>query len=73
MRAILIILAIAALALLAAMQFGFVTLDQTQAARLPRLEGGQAPKFEVQTGSVDVGTENKVVEVPRVEVNKPQL
>ena len=71
MRAILILLALAALVLLGAMQFGFVKFDQTQTAQLPRLEGGQAPKFEVDTAKVSLGTENKTVEVPSVDVQKP--
>ncbi|NJR78672.1 hypothetical protein [Sphingomonas corticis] len=71
MRALLVILGIAALVLLAALALGFVRLDQTQTAQLPRIEGGQAPKFEADVGRIDVGTENKTVEVPRVSVEKP--
>ncbi len=71
MRAILILLAVAALVLLGAMQLGLVRFDQTQTAQLPRLEGGQAPKFEADVARIDVGTENKTVEVPRVTVQRP--
>lgn len=71
MRAILILLALAAIVALAAMQLGFIRFDQTQTAQLPRLEGGQAPKFEVDTAKVNVGTETKTVEVPAVNVEKP--
>lgn len=71
MRALLVLVGIAALVLLAALALGFVRLDQTQTAQLPRLEGGQAPKFEADVGRIDVGTENKTVEVPRVSVEKP--
>ena len=71
MRALLVLLGIAALVLLAALALGFVRLDQTQTAQLPRIEGGQAPKFEADVGRIDVGTENKTVEVPRVSVQKP--
>lgn len=71
MRAILVLAGIAALVLLAAMALGFVRFDQTQTAQLPRLEGGQAPKFEADVARVNVGTEEKTVEVPRVSVDKP--
>jgi len=71
MRALLVLVGIAALVVLAAMALGFVKFDQTQTAALPRLEGGQAPKFEADVGRVNVGTENKTVEVPTIDVQKP--
>ncbi|TCP36002.1 hypothetical protein [Sphingomonas sp. BK235] len=71
MRMLLALVGIAALVLLAAMMLGFVKFDQTQTAQLPRLEGGQAPKFEADVAKVRLGTENKTVEVPKVEVEKP--
>lgn len=71
MRALLVLVGIAALVLLAGMATGFINIDQTQTAQLPRLEGGQAPKFEADVAKIDVGTENKTVTVPRVEVQKP--
>lgn len=63
MRAILILLAVAALILLVAMQFGFVRLDQTQRAQLP--------KFDADVARVSVGTENKTVAVPDISIQKP--
>lgn len=71
MRALLVIVGVAALLLLAAMMLGFVRFDQTQSAQLPRLEGGQAPKFDADVAKVRVGTENKTVEVPDIDVEKP--
>jgi hypothetical protein len=71
MRAILVLLGVAALVLLAAMALGLVRFDQTQVAQLPRLEGGQAPKFEVDTAKVKVGTQQQTVEVPDISVQKP--
>ena len=71
MRTLLVLVGIAALVVLAGMMTGFIKLDQTQTAQLPRIEGGQAPKFEASVAKVDVGTENKVVEVPKVDVQKP--
>ena len=72
MRTLLVLVGIAALVVLAGMMTGFIKLDQTQAAQLPRLEGGQAPKFEASVAKVEVGTVNKTVEVPKVDVQKPQ-
>jgi hypothetical protein len=71
-RTLLALLGIAALVVLAGMLTGYIRLDQTQTAQLPRLEGGQAPKFEASVAKVDVGTVNKTVEVPKVDVQKPQ-
>jgi hypothetical protein len=48
----------------------FFDVDQTQQAALPDVEvsvkGGQMPKFDVDAGSVDVGTTEKKVLVPKV-------
>ncbi len=71
MRTLLVLLGIVALVVLAAMMLGFVRFDQTQTAQLPRLEGGQAPKFQADVAKVSVGTENKTVEVPAISVDKP--
>jgi len=71
MRALLVLVGIAALVVLAGMALGFIKLDQTQTASLPHLEGGQAPKFEATVAKVNVGTENKTVEVPKIDVQKP--
>ena len=71
MRTLVVLIGIAALVLLAAMMLGFVRFDQTQTAQLPRLEGGQAPKFDADVAKVRLGTENRTVEVPSVEVEKP--
>lgn len=71
MRALLVLVGIAALVVLAGMALGFIKLDQTQTAALPHLEGGQAPKFEATVAKVNVGTENKTVAVPTVDVQKP--
>ena len=71
MRAFLVMLGIVALLVLAAMLTGFLRFDQTQTAQLPRLEGGQAPKFNADVARISVGTENKTVAVPDVQVQKP--
>ena len=52
--------------------FYFLDVDQTREAKLPEVEvdvnvtEGQTPKFKVETGSVDVGTTEKTVLVPKV-------
>ncbi len=71
MRAFLVMLGIVALLVLAALLTGFLRFDQTQTAQLPRLEGGQAPKFNADVADISVGTENKTVAVPQVRVQKP--
>ncbi|RFC62442.1 hypothetical protein DYI37_16590 [Fulvimarina endophytica] len=50
--------------------FFFVDVDQTQEGELPSVsvEGGQMPEADVQTGDVDVGTEEVTVDVPTVDV-----
>ncbi len=73
MRAILVLLGVAALIVAALMAFGFIGIDQTRPASMPqvRVEGGQAPKFDVDVGRVDVGTVNRTVEVPAIKVERP--
>jgi uncharacterized protein involved in outer membrane biogenesis len=80
MRAILLILIIVVLALLAGVATGFLDINQIRGAEAPSVsattngisaKGGQAPKFEVETGSVEIGTRNATVKVPAVEVKPP--
>lgn len=79
MRPILLILILAVVALIAAIATGYIDISQTQGARAPRLEasdgsiraqGGQPPAFEVQTGTVEVGTRPADVPVPKIEVKR---
>jgi hypothetical protein len=48
-------------------------VDQTKEAELPEVDvkGGQVPEFDVETADVDVGTEEKTIEVPDVDVTMP--
>lgn len=61
--------AIVAIALVA---YFMIDIDQTREAKLPdvnvTVEGGQTPKFDAETGKVEVGTTEKTVTVPEVEV-----
>lgn len=81
MRAILLILIIGVVALLAAFATGYLDINQTRGARAPAVEasdgairatGGQSPAFDVQTGSVEVGSREANVAVPKVEVKRDQ-
>ena len=50
-------------------------VDQTKNAQLPDVDvnatGGQLPEFNVTPPEVSVGTENRTVEVPNVDVKVP--
>lgn len=48
-------------------------VDQTKEAELPEVEvrEGQMPEYDVDTAEVEVGTEEKTIEVPTVDVKGP--
>jgi hypothetical protein len=80
MRIVIFILILAVLIVIAALVTGFVNIDQLRGARAPQLsttgngvsaKGGQAPAFDVQTGSVKVGAREKTVKMPTLVVEKP--
>ena len=80
MRAVILILIIIILAIIAAIATGFLDINQIRGARAPQVsttqngvvtKGGQAPAFDVQTGSVTVGSKETTVKVPALEVQKP--
>ena len=80
MRAVILVLVIVILALIAAISSGYLNISQTRGAQAPEIsatrngvtaKGGQAPAFDVETGSVKVGTGDTTVKVPRLEVVKP--
>lgn len=77
MRAILFILILVVVALLIAIGTGLVDITQTRPAAVPQVDasrggvtasGGQAPAFDIETGSVAVGTTRANVVVPSVQV-----
>ena len=79
MRLFIFILIIAALLLVAAIATGFLNINQIRGAKAPEVtatskgvttSGGQAPAFDVETGSVKVGTKETTVKVPTIEVHK---
>ena len=80
MRAILFVLIVAVVVIGAAIATGFLNINQIRPAKAPEIsatrngvtaKGGQAPAFDVETGSVKVGTKDTTVKVPALEVQKP--
>lgn len=80
MRAILLVLILAAVVLLIAIASGFLDINQTRGAKTPDLsttqngvvaKGGQTPAFDVETGSVQVGAKDRTVKVPEIKVVPP--
>jgi hypothetical protein len=80
MRALIFILIIIVLVIIAGLATGFLDINQIRGARAPQISatrngitarGGQAPAFDVQTGSVKVGAKQTTVKVPALEVQKP--
>lgn len=83
MRAVILVLILAVVALIIAIQTGFLDIRQTRGAEAPEISangsavtttGGQAPAFDVETGKVAIGSrpQNVTVQVPTVEVQPPQ-
>lgn len=80
MRAVIFVLILVVLVVIAGVATGFLDINQIRGARAPQIsatgngvtaKGGQAPAFDVQTGSVKVGTQQKTVRVPTLDVQKP--
>jgi hypothetical protein len=80
MRAVLLVLIVAVLAVLIALWSGFLNIDQIRGAKAPAIsathngvvaKGGQAPAFDVETGSVEIGTKKTTVQVPSLTVKRP--
>jgi len=83
MRAVILVLIVAVVALIIAIQTGFLDIRQTREAKAPEVSAngagvtataGQAPAFDVETGKVALGSKarNVTVQVPTVEVQSPQ-
>ena len=80
MRAVLLILILAVVVLIVAIGSGFLDINQVRGAKAPDIEasrngvtaaGGQAPAFDIETGSVAVGSRQTNVVVPTLEVKRP--
>jgi predicted small secreted protein len=65
-----------ALMLASCMTLAACDVDQTKEGEMPDVDvnasGGQVPEFNVEGPDVNVGTENKTVEVPTVDVDVPE-
>ena len=81
MRAILLVIIVAVVAIIAAVATGFLNVNQIRSAEAPQVtatsngitaKGGQAPAFDVETGSVKIGCSEAQIKVPKLEVQKPQ-
>ena len=81
MRAILLVLILAVVGLIVLIATGLLDINQTKPAEAPKLsvtengvvaQGGEAPAFDVETGTVSLGSEakNVTVAVPTVQVNR---
>ena len=80
MRAVLLVLIVGVVAIIIAVATGFLDINQIRGARAPAVavtgngvvaKGGQAPAFDVETGSVKVGSREATVKVPALEVERP--
>ena len=80
MRAVLLVLILVVVVIIGAVATGFLDINQVRGARAPDIDastngvtasGGQAPSFDVETGSVGVGSRDAVIQVPEIKVNPP--
>ncbi len=80
MRVLILILIIAIVIIIAAVATGFLNVTQIRGGKAPQVsatrngvtaKGGQPPAFDVETGSVKVGTKETTVKMPTVVVQKP--
>jgi hypothetical protein len=79
MRAVLFVIIIAIVAVVAALATGFLNIRQLRGGEPAQVSasgngvtaGGAPPAFEVQTGSVKVGTTDAKVKVPKLKVVRP--
>ena len=81
MRAVLLIIIVAIIVLIVAVASGYLNIKQTRGAEAPAVsttgngvqaKGGRTPAFDVETGSVTVGSKESTVRLPQVQVQRPQ-
>ena len=77
MRAVILVFVIIIVAIIAAIATGYLNINQVRGGRTPQVatsgngvvaKGGQAPAFDVETGTVKVGTKETTVKVPVLKV-----
>ena len=80
MRALIFVVIIAILVIIAGLATGFLNISQIRGGQAPQVattgngisaKGGQAPAFDVRTGSVKVESKDANVKVPTLVVEKP--
>jgi hypothetical protein len=56
-----------------AIALGLLRVEQTHDAKLPQIavEPGKMPEYKADVAKVEVGTHRETVEVPTIEVKKP--
>jgi hypothetical protein len=76
-RAVLLIIILAIVAIILAVATGFLNINQIRGGQAPDVgatnngvtaQGGQAPAFEVETGSIKVGSKDANVKLPTIQV-----
>ncbi len=77
MRAVLLLLILVVVVAIGAIATGFININQVRPADAPEIQagrdgiavtGGQAPAFDVETGKIAVGTQERTVKLPGIEV-----
>ena len=77
MRAVLLLLILIVVVAIGAIATGFIDINQTRSAKAPDIDatgrgveatGGQAPRFDIDTGQIAVGSRDAKVKVPAIEV-----
>lgn len=80
MRSIILILIAVIIAIIVAVATGFLNINQVRGGAVPKVsasgngvtaQGGQAPAFDVETGSIKVGTQDANVKLPTIKVERP--
>jgi hypothetical protein len=80
MRAVLFVLIIVVIAVIVAIATGLIDINQIRGGKAPQIsatgngisaKGGHAPAFDVETGSVKLGSKQTNVKVPTLVVEKP--
>lgn len=44
-------------------------VEQTEEGEMPEVEGGELPRYDVDTADVDVGTTEETIETPDIDVS----
>jgi uncharacterized membrane protein len=78
MRAVLLVLILAVVVVIGAVATGLINIRQLRGAQAPDINasrngvtatGGQTPSFDIETGSVGVGSRDATIKVPELKVN----